>query len=136
MTDPLFRFLYLLWIVTFALLIFIAGFGTGHAWSHDIYTGVHGKNGQLCCGGTDCAATFWRERKGRYEFMTRERTWVEIPEDRITFLPIPGEPADAPANFGHLCYRFATEADRLGPASVNVFGDIFLYCAFIKPGAT
>jgi hypothetical protein len=106
------------------------------SYPHDIYTSVHGKNGQLCCGGTDCAATFWRERKGHYEFLTRERTWIEIPGDRITFLPIPGEPEDAPPNFAHLCYRAATESDRLGPASANVFGDIFLYCAFIKPGAT
>lgn len=105
------------------------------AFAHDIYSGVHGKNGQLCCGGTDCAATFWRERKGHYEFLTRERTWVEIPEDRITFLPVPGEPDDAPPNFAHLCYRAATDADRAGPSASSVFDDIFLYCAFIKPGA-
>jgi hypothetical protein len=104
--------------------------------AHDIYTGIHGKNGALCCGGTDCASTFWRERKGHYEFLTRERIWVEIPEDRITFLPIPGEPADPPPNFAHLCYRAATESDRLGPASSSVFDDIFLYCAFIKPSGS
>ena len=33
--------------------------------AHDIYTGVHGKNGQLCCGGTDCAVTSYREQGGR-----------------------------------------------------------------------
>ena len=31
--------------------------------AHDIYTGVHGKNGQLCCGGTDCAVTSYREQR-------------------------------------------------------------------------
>lgn len=32
---------------------------------HDIYTGVRGKDSQLCCGGSDCAATVYRERGGR-----------------------------------------------------------------------
>ena len=102
----------------------------GKAHAHDIYEGVHGRNAQLCCGGNDCAPTFWRERAGHYEFLTRERDWVEIPEDRITFLPSPGEPADAPPNFAHLCYS----PSRAGDTAANVFGDIFLYCAFIKPG--
>ena len=44
---------------------------TAAASAHDIYTGVHGKNGQLCCGGDDCAATSYRERGGQYEFLTR-----------------------------------------------------------------
>ena len=104
--------------------------------AHDIYTGVHGKNGQLCCGGTDCAVTSYREHGGRFEFLTRERQWVEIPEERITFLPIPGDPPDNnDGHHGHLCYRSATDSDRLGPASSNVFEDIFLYCAFIPPGS-
>ena len=30
--------------------------------AHDIYTGVKGKDGLLCCGGNDCAATTYRER--------------------------------------------------------------------------
>jgi|HubBroStandDraft_6_1064221.scaffolds.fasta_scaffold2503812_1 hypothetical protein len=104
--------------------------------AHDIYTGVHGKNGQLCCGGTDCAVTSYREHGGRFEFLTRERQWIEIPEERITFLPIPGDPPDnSDGHHGHLCYRSATDSDRLGPASSNVFEDIFLYCAFIPPGS-
>jgi len=104
--------------------------------AHDIYTGVHGKNGQLCCGGTDCAVTSYREHGGRFEFLTRERQWIEIPAERITFLPIPGDPPDnSDGHRGHLCYRSATDSDRLGPASSNVFEDIFLYCAFIPPGS-
>jgi hypothetical protein len=111
-----------------------ASFSTVSA--HDIYTGVHGKNGQLCCGGTDCAVTSYREHGGRFEFLTRERQWIEIPEERITFLPIPGDPPDnSDGHHGHLCYRSATDSDRLGPASSNVFEDIFLYCAFIPPGS-
>lgn len=129
------RFLYFLWAATLAAMFALAGFGAGRAHAHDIYTDIHGKDQQLCCGSSDCSATSWRERRGRYEFLTRERAWVEIPEDRITFLPVPGEPADPPPNFAHLCYRSATETDRINHPE-NVFGDILLYCAFIKPGAT
>jgi hypothetical protein len=92
------------------------------AGAHDIYTGVHGKNGQLCCGGNDCAVTSYREQGGHYEFLTREQRWVSIPEERITFLPIPGDPPES--HHAHLCYRSATESDRLGPMGSNVFQDI------------
>ena len=102
--------------------------------AHDIYTGVHGRNGQLCCGGNDCAATSFRERAGRFEFLTREHQWIAIPEERITFLPIPGDPPEDDSHHAHLCYRSATDSDRLGSAS-NVFDGIFLYCAFIPPGS-
>ncbi len=72
-----------------ALMLVPASFSVANA--HDIYTGVHGKNGQLCCGGNDCAATAYREQGGHYEFLTREQRWVSIPQERITFLPIPGD---------------------------------------------
>lgn len=103
--------------------------------AHDIYTGVHGRNGQLCCGGEDCASTVYRERGGTFEFLTREQEWVAIPEERITFLPIPGDPPSDDSHHAHLCYRSATDFDRKGPAAANVFSDIFLYCAFIPPGS-
>jgi hypothetical protein len=103
--------------------------------AHDIYTGVHGKDGQLCCGGSDCAATSFRERGGQFEFLTREQRWIAIPEERITFLPVPGDPPTGDPHRAHLCYRSATDKDRLGPAASNVFDDIFLYCAFISPGS-
>ena len=103
--------------------------------AHDIYTGVHGKGGQLCCGGNDCAATSYREQGGHYEFLTREQRWVSIPQERITFLPIPGDPPDGDSHHAHLCYRQATEGDRNGALASNVFDDIYLYCAFIPPGS-
>jgi hypothetical protein len=102
---------------------------------HDIYTGVHGKAGQLCCGGEDCSATRYRERGGSFEFLTRENEWIAIPNDRITFLPIPGDPPGDGSHRAHLCYRAATQNDRMTFASSNVFGQIFLYCAFIPPGS-
>ena len=103
--------------------------------AHDIYTGVHGKSGTLCCGGDDCASTSYREQGGDFEFLTRESHWVKIPPDRITFLPIPGDPPSDDSHRAHLCYRHATDFDREGGYSSNVFGDIYLYCAFIPPGA-
>jgi hypothetical protein len=55
--------------------------------------------------------------------------------ERITFLPIPGDPPNDDSHHAHLCYRSATENDRQGMSSSNVFDDIFLYCAFIPPGS-
>ena len=107
----------------------------GGAAAHDIYTGVKGKDGLLCCGGNDCATTAYRERAGQFEFLTREERWVAIPEERITFLPIPGDPPANDAHHAHLCYRGATDSDRVGWRAANVFGDIYLYCAFIPPGS-
>jgi len=103
--------------------------------AHDIYTGVHGKDGRLCCGGNDCAATSYREEGGHFEFLTRESRWIAIPSDRITFLPVPGDPPSDDSHHAHLCYRSATDEDRSGPYSANVFGGIYLYCAFIPPGS-
>jgi hypothetical protein len=122
---------YALILVTLVLtwLVVIAS----HARAHDIYEGVHGKQCQLCCGGSDCAPTTYRETKGRFQFLTREKQWVEIPEDRIIFLPIPGDPPSDDAHHGHLCYRAAGDDDRQFRAQ-NVFGDIYLYCAFVDPG--
>jgi hypothetical protein len=117
-----------------ALIISAFFFAASSACAHDIYTGVHGKDNQLCCGGSDCAPTKYKITDGHYEFLTREGSWVEIPEDRITFLPIPGESPDD-VNFAHLCYRIATVTDRTTRPE-SVFGNIFLYCAFIPPGAT
>jgi hypothetical protein len=118
-----------------ALALAVAlGVAAPPARAHDIYTGVHGRDGQLCCGGSDCAATTYRMDHGRYFFAKREGGEIELPEERITFLPIPGEDYSRP-NGAHLCYRAATDSDRLGPASGNVFGDVFLYCAFIPPGS-
>ena len=69
------------------LCVALATLPLRYAQAHDIYTGVHDKTGQLCCGGSDCAATLYRESGGHFEFLTREQRWVEIPEERITFLP-------------------------------------------------
>lgn len=102
---------------------------------HDIYTGLRSKSGMLCCGGNDCSTTTYRERGGEFEFLTKEGEWVEIPQDRIQFLPIPGDPPSGESHLAHLYYRAANEFDKSGPTSVNVMGSIYLYCAFIPPGA-
>jgi hypothetical protein len=110
-----------------------ACFGVSPAQAHDIYTDVHGRNGQLCCGGNDCAATIYRERGGAFEFLTREKEWIAIPSDRITWLPIPGDPPSDDTHRAHLCYR---QAQPYELSRDSVFGNIFLYCAFIPPGST
>lgn len=112
-----------------------AAFGATPAHAHDIYTGVYGKGGQLCCGGDDCASTTWREHGSNYEFLSREGDWIPVPEDRITFRPIPGDPPANDSHYGHLCYRAASETDRINHPE-NVFGKIYFYCAFIPPGFT
>lgn len=111
-------------------------FATTPAISHGIYSGVTGKDGQLCCGADDCSATVYRESGGNFQFLTRENEWVEIPTDRITFLPIPGdEIPPGETHHAHICYRPATHLDRVTPYKrANVFGDIYLWCAFIPPG--
>lgn len=129
--------------------LFCAAFVAPHgaAFAHGIYEGVHGKNGQLCCGGNDCAATTYKLEHGRYLFMTREDAqagdapashphWVEIPEDRITFLPVPGDRIDYSDENHHanLCYRLAMPSDHQGASAANVFDNIFFYCAFVPPG--
>ena len=81
------------------------------------------------------AATVYRERRGGYEFLTREQRWVSIPEDRITFLPVPGDPPSDDSHHAHLCYRPALDSDREGAGAANVFDGIYLFCAFIPPGS-
>lgn len=117
-------------------LALLAAIVTSSARSHDIYTGLRNSSGMSCCGGNDCAATSYRERGGRFAFLTREQEWIEIPQERIIFLPIPGDPPSNDSHRAHLCYRSATNFDRQGPSSINVFDDIYLYCAFIPPGGT
>jgi hypothetical protein len=110
--------------------------GAQAAFGHEIYSGLRGKSGQLCCGGEDCAGTIYRERGDTFEFLTREKTWVAIPKDRITFLPVPGDAsADAPHR-AHLCYRIVSspESASSGEVFLPIGGQaIFLYCAFISP---
>ena len=119
-----------------AILAFAIVLLTWPVFGHDIYTGLRSKMGNLCCGGSDCSATIFRERGGDFEFLTREKEWVKIPEERIIFLPIPGDPPSSDTHRAHLCYRRATDDDRAGPNASNVVGPIYLYCAFIPPGGT
>ena len=129
------------WLGIATAIVFLGALAfTSETQGHEIYTNLHGKDGQLCCGGDDCAVTIYRERRGHYEFQERSGAWVEIPQDRITFLPIPNDdplthPVGDEEHRAHLCYRDATTNDRMGGGQVNVFGDIFLYCAFIPPGS-
>ena len=104
--------------------------------AHDIYTGVRGKFGNVCCGGKDCSLTKYREAGDQYEFLTREGHWVDVPADRIMFMAIPGDPPHSDSHAAHLCYGpvigYETSDDLVsGEGQV-----VHLYCAFIVPGGT
>jgi hypothetical protein len=114
------------------LMGFFIAWGPDAARAHEAYTGLHGKDGQLCCGADDCARTSYRLHGAHFELLTREERWVAIPADRITFVSLPGDEA-ADEHTGHLCYRIANDGDRVGDPE-NVFDYIYFYCAFISPG--
>jgi hypothetical protein len=61
------------------------------AFAHEIYGGGHGRDNQLCCCANNCNPTWYREEGQHKEFLTHEKHWVTIPQDRITFPPIPNE---------------------------------------------
>lgn len=105
--------------------------------AHDIYSGVHGKDGQLCCGANDCEPTVYQERRGEFYFYTREKHWLRIPADRITFLPVPGDESNTESHRAHLCYRPTNVYDSNRSERVltdDAGNELFLYCAFIAPG--
>ena len=112
------------------------------AHAHEWYTDLHDKTGQYCCNGQDCSVSHFKLNNGHYSFMTREGHWVEIKTDRITFLPVPGDPGPAendpdPSHYAHLCYKQSEDMHGNGPADEYASEDgeeyVHLYCAFIKP---
>lgn len=122
------------WIVLAGILAWAAPAG-----AHEWYTGLHGKNGQLCCGAEDCEPTVFQERKGDFYFLTREKRWLRVPTERITFLPVPGDESDPDPHRAHLCYRIASDFDQR-EYSESVFEDdagdkLRFFCGFIPPGA-
>ena len=107
--------------------------------AHEWYQGLHGKDGQLCCGADDCEPTVFEERRGEFYFYTREKHWLRVPSERITFLPVPGDESDPNPHRAHLCYRGAFPFDVENHPE-NVFTDdagnkLLFFCGFIPPGA-
>jgi hypothetical protein len=122
-----------LWVIVLMVLLT----GTRHAHAHDIYTGFVGKGGHVCCGARDCSATVYRERGDSFEFLTREGHWVHVPEERITWLPIPGDPPSNDSHHAHLCYRETSDPEYNSERVVSGDGQsIYLYCAVIPPRGT
>ncbi len=112
--------------------------------SHDVYTSLHGKNGQWCCNGDangvkgDCAPALAKARGDGYDFLVRGKDWVHVPNSRITFLPVPGEetqqlpPAPDNMRWGHFCGKKVTAAyTPLNPD--NVMDGYLFFCAFLDP---
>jgi hypothetical protein len=102
---------------------------------------VRGKNQQLCCGGQDCAETLYRVVNGQYELLTREKMWLSVPKDMITFMAVPGDQSTIePDHYAHLCAHLL-DADELRMYAAHqwsagvLLGDRYIfYCAFIPPG--
>ena len=89
--------------------------------AHDIYTGVKGKDGLLCCGGSRLRRDHPIARRGgRFEFLDA-RAAVGVDPRGAHHLPAhPRRPADdSDTHHAHLCYRPATEGDRFGPLRVE-----------------
>ena len=138
----------IMWAVFIVWFVFMIWLAVTAAFAHEIYTGLHDKRGQLCCGGNDCAVTVYRETGGKFEFLTKEKHWVPVPQELITWLPVPGDnranpdyhesPNGDELHRAHMCYRAVGQYDGSGSSASNVMRgdgqDIYLYCAFIAPG--
>jgi hypothetical protein len=82
----------------------------------------------------DCSATSYRERNGGYEFLTREGHWMPVPTDRITFLPIAGDPPSDNPHHAHLCYKTVSGPEVASDRLMTSDGQsIIFYCAHISP---
>ena len=126
-------------------LLLAALLAASPALAHDIYSGVYGKDGQLCCGGDganpDCRPTIYRERGAAYEFLTPDGDWLPLPADVVTFLPVPGDKDDGDTHRAHLCVRMEPNvvtnyklANREGRIKATIRGhEVVFYCAFIPP---
>lgn len=106
------------------------------AYPHDVYKGVYGRKGNLCCGGDpqagDCEALNWDQiHTDRGVTIIDSKRYghpVLVPEDRIVWGGIPGE---VPGTAGHWCgiprVAGATSPDQPDPSFLT-------FCAFIAPG--
>lgn len=126
--------------------------GANHAYSHEWYSGLHDKTGQLCCGADDCEPTHFKIDNGHYWLQLRDERWFEVPVYRITFLPVPednkppflmhdgSEDTDV-EHRAHFCYVFPDEGrnpDYAAAYKAQYFLrsngiTIIFYCAFIPP---
>lgn len=110
--------------------------------SHDI----HGPKGQLCCNGSsdgqtgDCAPTLAKAEANDVAYLVGGKTWVRVPNDHVTFLPVPGEetqvlpPAGEGLVWGHFC-GVVPNAAQASYRSKDIFDGVLVYCAFYPPGS-
>jgi hypothetical protein len=120
-------------------------FGCQQSIAHDIYSGLRedgsndsGNTGQLCCTGDpktgDCEAV--RDVKVNSDgsavlFSNRYGRNVIVASGKVTWITIKGG-EESPA---HLCgvLRFSMSLQR-PTNTLQIDPDVFVYCAFIKPG--
>ena len=119
--------------------------------AHDNYGSLWTKDHSLpCCGGEsagaarDCWRTIYRERGDQYEFRTMAGDWVNVPQDKIQFTPIPGDVPSGDTHEAHLCYRddASTLENYHDHGSTERImktvsgGEIVFFCAIIPPGGS
>ncbi len=104
---------------------------------HEIYTGLHGRTGNLCCGGSDCSVTTYRERGSRTE--TAKSPGCPCPGPDSYSCPIPGDDmSDARLGRAHLCYTTMSGYQSIMPDKTQIDDHgvaTTVFCAFIPPGA-
>lgn len=121
----------------FLIVLAMCAFLASAAMAHDIYKGVTGTHGNLCCGGDpktgDCEAlTFDQIHEKNGVFVIDSKRYgkpVLLPHDRIIWGGVPGE---VPGTAGHWC-----GVPRVQPAVTDdkqPDPDFITLCAFIAPG--
>ena len=115
------------------------------AQAHDIYKGVTGQHGNLCCGGegenADCEPLLPEQihvgPDGVYLDVKRWPGRVLVWNDRITFGRVPG---DGPEIAGHWCGRPRgnpeTDKPELAGDTPQPDPHYRTYCAFLNPGGS
>lgn len=124
--------------IFFLLVLMACLFIATGALAHDIYNGVYGRGGNLCCGGDpvtgDCealASDQVHERNGSVVIDSKRYGHpVLVPQNRIVWGGLPGE---VPGTAGHWCGKPRAETDS--EVDDNQPDPSFrTFCAFIAPG--
>lgn len=126
--------------VAFMFLVFLLA-GVRAAYPHDVYTGLRGNQGQLCCGGDpvtgDCEPLQWEQvaihQDGTVTIQSKRYTGsVTVAAEKITWLPVAAGP-DGIQYPGHWCGVRNTMTSRVEfPDQID--RAFWTYCLFLAPG--
>jgi len=123
--------------IFFLLVIMACLFLATGALAHDVYKGIYGVKGNLCCGGDpqtgDCEALAFDQihENGGVIVVDSKRYGhpVLVPQDRIVWGGIPGE---VPGTAGHWCGIPRAQPATTTPEQPDP--NYLTFCAFIAPG--